>query len=266
MPLHDLVDYFNREQRRQYGTSIVPKDTLRMRDNTVEADYAGLVLRSRFQPILPLCQEGVYGHEALLSVHGKGGPLSPQALFMIPTSADEIVYLDRLCRTVHALNFLLQPDTGGLLSLNIHPRHLASVRQDHGLAFEQILRQCGLAPEQVILEIRHDPAGTEDPRRAVESYRRHGYRIALDNVTSTPSTTLWRALAPDMVKLAPELETAERDTVLDSAARHGTSFTLQLGLTTDLALRYGLSHVQARALAPPAEGLTGPTWRRGAFP
>ncbi|KYZ85452.1 EAL domain-containing protein [Alloalcanivorax xenomutans] len=266
MPLNDLVDYFNREQRRQYGDAIAPRDTLRMQGDAVVADYAGLVLSSRFQPILPLCQEGVYGHEALLSVHGKGGPLSPQALFMIPTSADEIVYLDRLCRTVHALNFLLQPDTGGLLSLNIHPRHLASVRQDHGLAFEQILRQCGLTPEQVILEIRHDPTGTGDPRQAVESYRRHGYRIALDNVTSAPTATLWDALAPNMVKLAPELEASRRDIVLDAAARFGTPFTLQLGLATDLALRHGLSHVQARALAPPAEGLTGPTWRRGAFP
>lgn len=269
MPLTELLHYFNQEQRRQYGPHIAPREALRMDGRRVIAEYAGLRLGSRFQPLLPLHPQQPYGHEALLTVHGPAGALPPAAAFVVPTSGDEIVYLDRLCRTVHALNFLLQPNSGGLLCLNVHPRHLASVRQDHGLAFERILIQCGLAPEQVMLEIRHHPAlDPADLTRAVESYRRRGYLIGLDQLQSAPAEALWDAVRPDMAKLAPALwqQPRQRDRILQQAERRQVAQRLLLGLTCNDAQELGLTHVQADQVAPPAPNLSGPTWRRSAFP
>ncbi|ASK35545.1 diguanylate phosphodiesterase [Alcanivorax sp. N3-2A] len=269
MPLTELLHYFNQEQRRQYGAHIAPEQALRMDRGRVSADYAGLRLGTRFQPLLPLHPDQPYGHEALLTVEGRAGALSPSAAFMLPTTGEEFVYLDRLCRTVHALNFLLQPNSGGLLGLNIHPRHLASVRGDHGLAFERILRQCGLQPEQVMLEIRHDASlDPADLTRAVASYRQHGYRIALDHLAAPARPAIWRAIQPDMVKLAPALgqRPDDRDRVLDQAQRQKVAQRLLIGVTCDDAQALALTHVQADRVAPPTANLSGPTWRRGAFP
>lgn len=74
---------------------------------------------------------------------------------MLPSDAEEFVYLDRLVRTLPALNYLTQPVRGKLL-LRVHARHLLSVPANHGLAFEEIPRPCGLFPDQISLEIDTD--------------------------------------------------------------------------------------------------------------
>lgn len=65
-------------------------------------------------------------------------------------------------RTLHALNYLTKPSRGNLL-LKVHTRHVLSVPSDHGHAFEEILKPCGLFPEQITLEIEID-GGLIDPR------------------------------------------------------------------------------------------------------
>lgn len=268
MPIHELLDYFNREQVRQYGERVALRDALSMEGDQVVADYAGLKLGTLFQPMVALASDQQGGHEALLSVTGRVGRLTPSSLFMLASSAEDIIYLDRLCRTLHALNFLLQPSVGGLLSLNVHPRHLASVRREHGLAFERILRECGLEPSRVMLEIQQGwRDGDEDLARAVDSYRDCGYRIALDRVTAPPATDFWGARPPDLIKLHPDLnDHGARRRIQDGAAALGVPATLQLGLTVDQARHGGFSHVQSRALFAPATQLAGPTWRRARFP
>lgn len=269
MPISELLDYFNREQVRQYGERLALRDALRMRHGRVVADYAGLRLGTLFQPMLPVAPEQPCGHEALLSVTGRGGRLTPSSLFMLASTAEEIIYLDRLCRTLHALNFLLQPSVGGLLSLNVHPRHLASVRREHGLAFERILRQCGLEPSRVMLEIQPDPY--RDSRAlatAVDSYRDYGYRIALDRVTAPPDHGVWAARPPDLIKLHPDLagESGAWEAILAARRDLGEPAALLLGADAATARRHGLSHVQSRAVAAPGDTLVGPTWRRALFP
>ena len=65
-----------------------------------------------------------------------------------------MVHFDRLCRTLHALNFLAQQrSTGGFLQVPVHPRHRA-VPNQHSLVYEAaILKRCGLAPEDIVLEL-----------------------------------------------------------------------------------------------------------------
>ena len=267
MPVHELLDYFNRQQLRQYGERVALRDALRMEGDRVVADYAGLKLGTLFQPMVALTSEQQNGHEALLSVTGRVGRLTPSSLFMLASSAEEIIYLDRLCRTLHALNFLLQPSVGGLLSLNVHPRHLASVRREHGLTFERILRECGLEPCRVMLEIQQSPdGGGEDLARALDSYRDYGYRIALDRATAAPEADFWASRPPDLIKLHPDLDDGAARRIQERAAALGVPATLLLGLTVEQARNAGFSHVQSRALFAPRVHLAGPTWRRAGFP
>jgi hypothetical protein len=66
-------------------------------------------------------------------------------------SAGSVMHFDRLCRTLHALNFLAQRQhAGGYLQLAVHPRHLLAVPSQHGLVYEAILKRCGLAPEDTM--------------------------------------------------------------------------------------------------------------------
>lgn len=269
MPISELLDYFNREQLRQYGDRVALRDALRMEGGRVVADYAGLRLGTLFQPMLPLLPDQIRGHEALLSVTGRGGRLTPSSLFLLASTAEDIIYLDRLCRTLHALNFLLQPSVGGLLSLNVHPRHLASVSREHGLAFERILRQCGLEPSRVMLEVQQDPRlDGRDLASAMDSYREYGYRIALDQVSTPPDSGFWGGRPPDMIKLRPDLadQGDQLNRIQKGITALGTPASLMIGLDATQAQEYGFSHVQSRAVRRPAKTLTANTWRRALFP
>lgn len=172
-------------------------------DDAAFARFKGLTLRSVFQPILDPRTHQPVAFEALLrATDSDGTPLAPPDAFARPQGAD-IVTFDRLCRTVHALNFARQAWTGDTLFLNVDARHLLSVGGGHGAAFEALLAQCGLTPGRVVLEILE--SGIDDLGHlavAVEAYQRRGYRIALDDFGCRHSNfdRLWH-LTPDIVKL-----------------------------------------------------------------
>ena len=155
MPLRELADYFNRENLKRYGALRgIDTPLVSLGDAGVAGHFADITLDSAFQPIFHADSLHPAGFEALLRPSRRQQSLSPASVFLLPANAAEVVYLDGLCRTLHALNFLLQSrEDDGWLALNIHPRHLTSVLSEHGLVFESILQQCGLSPRRVVLEI-----------------------------------------------------------------------------------------------------------------
>lgn len=173
-------------------------------DGRVFLHYANLRLESHFLPIVETGSGRTHGHAASLQVFGLSNrqPIAPEAVFALPTDDAEFVYLDRLVRTLHALNYLTRPTRGNLL-LQVHARHVMSVPADHGLAFEEILRPCGLFPDQVTLEI--DIEGIEETPhliRAIASYRSRGYGIAISHFGRRQiNFGILRELQPDIVKL-----------------------------------------------------------------
>jgi len=196
-----LQDYFARSNGR-------PADVgqyLLCDDAGVRGRYSELHLRSVFQPILDAATLEPRAHEALLRAKLEdGGEVSPQAVFHRPSQADEVVFLDRLCRTVHALNFSIQADPGDVLYLNVDGRHLTHIEGGtHGRTFENLLQHCGLVPGQIVLEILESNI-TDEQRlaEAVAAYRQRGYRIAIDDFGCSHSNfdRLWK-LTPDIVKL-----------------------------------------------------------------
>lgn len=207
MPLSEIVRALN------YPTSNPSSDFLRhtgldhpfvAADGRAFIHYANIRLESKFLPIVETATGKAHGHASTIQAFGLSNqiPMSPDAVFVLPTDAEEFVYLDRLVRTLHALNYLTQPVRGNLL-LRVHARHIISVSSNHGLAFEEILRPCGLFPDQITLEINTDAvADKEHFVRAVANYRSRGYNIAISNFGRTELDFAFLAeLRPDIVKL-----------------------------------------------------------------
>jgi EAL domain-containing protein (putative c-di-GMP-specific phosphodiesterase class I) len=175
---------------------------LEISGDAVSARYLGLQLRSVFQPIIDLRQDLPLGYEALLRANNQhGNPISPSEAFRQAEVAERLVKFDRLCRTLHTLNYL-NMGVNDLLFLNVHPDLLLAVH-GHGKVFEQVLHQHDVPTQHVVIEI-NESAISQTPRliEAIENYRRCGYRIALDNFGAThfDLQRLWD-LSPDFVKL-----------------------------------------------------------------
>lgn len=202
MPLTELVHYFNKRNRLVRGGE---DEGFRFVDGQVRMHFGGRVFGTRFQPIVGRAGSHPAGHEAHLHVLGAGAAAAPaQAVFLEARDDAELVHLDRMARTLHALNFLLEREQhGGFLALNVHPQLIRAVRDHHGHVFETVLARCGLTPDRVLLELTDDgfePAGPL--AAAIAEYRERGYRVAIDNFgRHTADLERLAQLAPDVVKL-----------------------------------------------------------------
>ncbi|HQU80234.1 MAG TPA: EAL domain-containing protein [Azonexus sp.] len=209
MPLNDLIRYFNTADSA--GDSMLYPEGER-----AAAWHQGLRLGSLFQPIVDLRQERIVGHQATLAARREdGAPVSGEAAYALCESAEAVVHFDRLCRTLHALNFLAQRRyAGGYLQLPIHPRHLLAVQSQHGLVYEAILKRCGLAPEDIALDIDASRlGGNPHLAAALGNYRRRGYRLALREPAVAGDLAALVELKPEVIRLAapaPELLQAAR--------------------------------------------------------
>lgn len=276
MPLAELVHYLNKQNRSNYGPDICPGDGLLVGPAGVVGQDRDLLLRSVFQPIVSVHGRQVVGHEALLRAESADGDaLTATEVFLAPESPARLVYLDRLCRTLHALNYLQQARTGGgLLFLNIEPRHVRAVSSGHGLVFETILKRCGLSPERIIFELRagdivSDRVNNRALAEALAAYRTRGYRIAIDQAGPEIDNDLLQVLRPELVKF--DVRQLERwrgevpvDTAAGEAARRARAAGAEVVAThvaaarhLTLARAYTADFLQGHHLAPPAPILRG---------
>ncbi|HLP97216.1 MAG TPA: EAL domain-containing protein [Sideroxyarcus sp.] len=187
------------------------RDTLSLNDDyrlevsgdEVRANFIGLQLRSVFQPIVDVRRNAAHGYEALLRASDhKGNAVPPPVAFRQAESVERLVKFDRLCRTLHTLNYLNMGQGSGLLFLNVHPELLVAVNA-HGKVFEQVLHQHDVATNEVVIEINESAVSEEAQlAAAIANYRERGYRIAIDDFGKEHSNLerLWR-LAPEYVKL-----------------------------------------------------------------
>lgn len=159
-------------------------------------------LDSAFQPIFSAQDHRLFAHEALLRARTpEGHPVSPEEVFATPDGPEDLVLLDRLCRTVHVLNYVNQAIEGSLLFLNLDPRHVRAVA-NHGVTFEGILRDSGVPPERIVLELLETASDDHDAlERAIQNFRARGFRIAVDDFGRGHANfdRLW-GLDPDFVK------------------------------------------------------------------
>jgi hypothetical protein len=52
------------------------------------------------------------------------------------------------------LNYLVLAHLQGVLFLEVDPRHILGIKQDHGAYFEDVIRQCGLETKNVAIVLR----------------------------------------------------------------------------------------------------------------
>lgn len=174
-------------------------------DGRATGFYDGLRLDSAFQPLFHTPSLRPVAHEALLRARDRDGrPMAPELALAVPRDVGDVVYFDRLCRTVHAVNFVCRAGPEDLLFLNVGGGHLLSVTGGtHGHVFEALLRHCGLSPHRVVLEIVESRIDDLDRLvEAVAAYQKRGYRVAIDDFGCQHSNfdRLWK-LTPDIVKL-----------------------------------------------------------------
>lgn len=268
MPLAELVRYLNRQNRETYGPEVCPADGLSIGPAGVVAHDGDRLLRSVFQPLCAARGGRVAGHEALLRAESDDGQaLTAADVFREPASPERLVYLDRLCRTLHALNYLqLTRNGGGALFLNVEPRHVRAVATGHGLVFEAVLRRCGLSPEYIFFELRAGELGGDIAALAdaLRAYRSRGYRIAIDQAGPDIDRRMLATLRPELVKFdvrklaagaaADAAASAAAGACRDAGAEVAVSHVASLRHLA-LARSFAADYLQGHHLAPPSPGL-----------
>jgi EAL domain-containing protein (putative c-di-GMP-specific phosphodiesterase class I) len=235
----------------------------RLEDNRIVGHFANNRLASVFQPIVAASALQVIGHAAYIQCDPDGKKfVSPWEIFSLATEDSMLVKLDRLCRTVHALNYFHTGSGPDNLFVNVQPRLLESVKDDHGHAFAKVLDLIGIATSRVVIEI---PAEVNRNWKllghVIGNYRSHGYRIAANHSGTGEN---WMAelgsLYPDIVRLEASALMGRfgARTLVDSIHQFGASvlvYEIETSQHKAAAFQEGADLLQGRALGVPARAV-----------
>ncbi|MDO9107056.1 MAG: hypothetical protein Q7U57_19115 [Methylovulum sp.] len=191
MPLQQLVNHFNDRFEKEHHSNFRP---FILENGLVSGLFGPIRIGSVFSPIRAAADNSLLaGHAAQLSVSphhhglqdtqtGDFGSVLTDAIKQ-PVDFQSIINLDRLCRTVHMLNYLPYSHNGGVLFLDVDPRHILGVEQNHGVYFEEIIVKCGLATKNVVISMTVNNFYALHHGQLLEglnNYRGRGYQIALN--------------------------------------------------------------------------------------
>lgn len=242
----------------------------RSEDGWVIGHFFNNRLSSVFQPVLDVNGRQVIGHAAYIRPGADhANVLSPWGIFALAAEDTLLVNLDRLCRTVHAINYFSTASGLGNLFVSVQPRLLESVKDDHGRAFAEVLDLIGVATSRVVIEI---PAEVNRDwrllRHVISNYRSRGYRIAANHSGASDN---WMAelgsLYPDIVRQEASalLQHASSYPLLETVHRFGAALLVRDIETSQqmaAAIRAGADLLQGRFLGEPARTIE--TSRSGA--
>lgn len=202
IPLQQLVDYFNDRFEHEHHSSFRPFILDR---GVVSGIFGPIRVSSVFLPVRQADNnERLVGHIAQLSVTPYDSNVHSEQTAEIgnlisdtvtqPANFQSIISLDRLCRTVHMLNYLNHPHNDGVVFLDVDPRHILSVQQEHGAYFEKIIFKCGLTTKNVVISTAINSSHALNHKELLDglyNYRRRGYQIALNIGSLYTATGLW---------------------------------------------------------------------------
>ncbi len=188
MPLQNLVEDFNDRLGREHRSSFRP---FVLEEGKVSGLFGPIRIDSAFSPLRQTLKPTVVvGHTAQITV----APNKPQHLYeneiatllannSVPaTEFESIINFDRLCRTVHMLNYLTLSHLQGVLFLEVDPRHILGIKQDHGAYFEEVIVQCGLETNNIVIVLSVNSQYARYYQALInglDNYRRRGYQLAL---------------------------------------------------------------------------------------
>lgn len=187
-----------------------PSPQPRPTPNLSPADVAAILelelVRSHYQPVVSMMAQAVIGYEALARASHPvtGQPVPPPELFRAARACGRLLELDRLCRRKALEGFRALPwrRRDQVVSINFEAALL-----DQGVAGSNHLLRAveaaGLDPATVAIEIIESKVRDMDSlQRFVETYRAHGFVLALDDVGSGHSNLERIALLkPDVIKI-----------------------------------------------------------------
>ena len=188
MPLQHLVEYFNDRLGQEHRSSFRP---FILEDGKVSGLFGPIRINSFFAPLRQTLKPTVIvGHTAQIKVaHNKTQHLYTNEIENLlannsvpATDFESIINFDRLCRTVHMLNYLTLAHLQGVLFLEVDPRHILGIKHDHGAYFEEVIVRCGLQTKNVVIVLAVNSQYAryyQELINGLENYRRRGYQIAL---------------------------------------------------------------------------------------
>ena len=214
MPLQHLVEYFNDRLGREHRSSFRP---FILEEGKVSGLFGPIRIDSFFAPLRQTLKPTVIvGHTAQITV----APNKTQHLYAneietllannsVPaTDFESIINFDRLCRTVHMLNYLTLAHLQGALFLEVDPRHILGIKQDHGAYFGEVIAQCGLETKNVVIVLAVNSQYAryyQELINGLENYRHRGYQIALKFdylAQETEAFDLIAKISPNYVSLS----------------------------------------------------------------
>ncbi|MBA3755389.1 MAG: EAL domain-containing protein [Nitrosomonas sp.] len=222
-------------------------------------------LTSVFQPIFSITAGKTMGHAAYIrSKANDDVALWPWQIFSLASKDEQLVDLDRLCRAIHALNYYFNNiSKSDNLFVDVHPRLLESVKDDHGRAFENFLDLIGVKTSRVVIEI---PAIVNRNwkllQHVITNYRSRGYQIAADySGTRSDWMVELGSLYPNIVRIeAGDLIRHEAITPLvDTIHSFGASLLVRDIETSGqlaAAIRAGADYLQGNLLGEPAHAIS----------
>jgi hypothetical protein len=249
MPLQQLVEHFNyRLGFNSYGGSR-PFD---FNNGIVHGSYGPIRIGSLLSPVRPSEEPSrIAGYSALQVLtnspeeplyrndieHLLDPPLAPSLDTL------SVLNFDRLARTVHMLNYLLLPTQAetDTLFLDVDPRHILGVKENHGVYFEEIIVRCGLETRNVAITVSVNPAYArfqQQLNQGLENYRRRGYQTALKfeyTGLGQQANRLIQALEPNYVSLPADALDRVRDAKTSEKLRQWNAQVRSLGGRSILA-------------------------------
>jgi EAL domain-containing protein (putative c-di-GMP-specific phosphodiesterase class I) len=222
-------------------------------------------ITSVFQPIFSIAQGNTTGHAAYIrSKSNEEVALWPWQIFSLAAKDEQLIDLDRLCRAVHALNYYFNHTSKlGNLFVDVHPRLLESVKDDHGRAFENFLDLIGVRTSRVVIEI---PAIVNRNwkllQHVITNYRSRGYQIAA-NYSGSRSDWMVElgSLYPNIVRIEVNdlLRHEAIAPLVDTIHSFGASLLvrdIETSVQLAAAIRAGADYLQGNLLGEPVHAIS----------
>lgn len=278
MPLQQLVEYFNDRLEQEHHNSL---RAFVLEAGKVYGLFGPIRLTTQLTPIRETLRSvTTIGHSAQLKIaanpcHFLESLEYEQLINAAPATTagfDSVINFDRLSRTVHMLNYLPQSHLDKLLFLDVDPRHILGIKEDHGAYFEEIINKCGLETQHVTIGLTINSVYARlypTLLKGLENYQRRAYRILLKfdvNVLPKATEELILRLAPDFVGVSAinldQIRDSQQLTKLHdlhslTASVHGRSilFDVEDKRHANLARQIGFNLVQGDYLEHPESEL-----------
>lgn len=160
-----------------------------------------------FQPIIGAANGSIVGYEALARQYdAEGNVKSAGALFCQPDISDtQLIEWDRTIRRLALEKFKFLP-SNAYLTLNISAAWIDYIDNFDELPTLKMLKELNVDKNRVVIEITETEGDINKLVSAVEMYRKHGLKIAIDDFGAGFSQ-LERVMSiqPDIIKLDMQL-------------------------------------------------------------